>query len=1046
MSDGSTEELVRLPPEFLEFLAAAPPADTSDPDALRTTWRAWATLYAPGAPEPSPAAFESYFANADLPAAMVGWRFAGKIRRSQEVILREVEAAHEGPGDPLHIVAPPGSGKTLIGLLLALRQGHRTLALAPTATIRHQWARTAASLAAGTWGEERPTVPPGAVSEDPDALADFTALTYQMLSVVDSTNPFEHLAHRRWIDELVEAGRTEEDAREWLAELGQRNAARHRRGIRNRARTARREILREDPTRIEEALHPNARALITRLADAGVATIILDECHHLLDHWALVVHCLINTLRERGIEPQLIGLTATLPSTEDGEAYDNYTGLLREVDYELPTPAVVKEGNLAPYRSFPWFVHPTAHEMGFIRNHEKRLADLITATFDRSEGREFLTSVLQEGEGTPAQRLAQAFKTDPVIAEAASRMLHAVAPDDSLAKLFPRGSLTTADTDQQIRLLARYALSVLLPDPGRAKEWAQIKSVLVDFGYHLTDRGIRRGRDPIDAILATTEAKDHAVLDVLRLEREATAQVRGVVVCDFAVHGHRRGLGGAEGSMRAGALRCHAVLAGAEEIADMRPVLVTAQHLRVPTRDADLLATRLGQILGEPLEPAPVDGLEHVRELHPVAGSARVLAAVSRLITDGDISLIIGTRGLLGEGWDCPAVNTLIDLSAVATSASTQQLRGRTLRLDPTWPEKVAHNWTITCLLPPKVDVAAWGDLDRLERKLSMVWGLSLSGTDAIVKGSDHTISPRQGAALKDLFKEEQGASLEKLNGELVAAFPTREQTYARWRVGEEYLGQEDPAVRINPPTFNARPFRSGITLELFAAVLGGILLYGGVQGLRGYIESGGSLIMALIVSVVAAGGLAYSARKILRRMFQQIKQFALPLTTYEGATLAVAATLERRGEAPSYGRNSVQIVAEGDGRTPERYLITLMGGTEREKAAVLGAVEGLFAPITSPRFILEVGVSEMPWGSLVSRAAIRVLSWFGYRSRFFALPRALGRRREDARFFADQWALKVGRCTLHEITGPQDMAILTRARKQFGADSVEAFGTRVWA
>src|SRR5699024_3222941 len=63
-------------------------------------------------------------------------------------------------------------------------------------------------------------------------------------------------------------------------------------------------------------------------------------------------------------------------------------------------------------------------------------------------------------------------------------------------------------TDQQIRLLARYALTVLLPDPDSASEWARIKSVLVDFGYHLTDRGIRRGRDPIDAILATTVAKD----------------------------------------------------------------------------------------------------------------------------------------------------------------------------------------------------------------------------------------------------------------------------------------------------------------------------------------------------------------------------------------------------------------------------------------------------------------------------------------------------------------------------------------------------------
>src|SRR5699024_7959341 len=158
---------------------------------------------------------------------------------------------------------------------------------------------------------------------------------------------------------------------------------------------------------------PNARELITSLAEAGVATIILDECHHLLDHWALVVHCLVNKLRARGVKPLLIGLTATLPSTEDGQAYENYTRLLGEVDYELPTPAVVKEGNLAPYRSFAWFVGPTPEELEFISHHEKRLKGLIETTFRTVAGRDFLTRVLQEGDGPPAQKLAQGFKTDP---------------------------------------------------------------------------------------------------------------------------------------------------------------------------------------------------------------------------------------------------------------------------------------------------------------------------------------------------------------------------------------------------------------------------------------------------------------------------------------------------------------------------------------------------------------------------------------------------------------------------------------------------------
>ncbi|HLR57751.1 MAG TPA: DEAD/DEAH box helicase family protein [Beutenbergiaceae bacterium] len=1037
-----------LPAEFLTHLAGNARVDVSDPAALRRAWEAWATLYDPNGQEPSPEAFDAYFTRPELPTPLKSWRFAGTVRKSQQAIL---EAAREVPpdraGEGLHLVAPPGAGKTLIGLLLAMRTGHTTLALAPTATIRHQWARTARSLAAGTWGEDDPGVSHGAVSEDPHELGDLTALTYQMLSVVGADNPFEELARRRWIDELVDGGRTAADAAAWVAELEETNRKSFRRGIKRRARAIRRDVVREDPERLEEVLHPNARELIDRLADAGIGTIILDECHHLLDHWALVVHCLVNKLRARGITPQLIGLTATLPSVEDGEAYENYTRLLGEVDYELPTPAVVKEGNLAPYRSFAWFVSPTQPELEFIAHHEKRLAELIAETFRGDEGKAFLARVLQAGEGTSTQRLAEAFKTDSVVAEAACRMLSQVAPGDPLVKLFPPSAAVRPDTDQQIRLLARYALTVLLPDPGSASEWARIKSVLVDFGYHLTDRGIRRGRDPIDAILATTVAKDHAVLEVLRLERERTAQVRAVVVCDFAVHGHLRGMQAAErGEGRAGALRCHGILAAAREIADMRPVLVTAQHLRVPRGASEYLAKRLGDLLGEELAAVPVEGLPHVCEIEPAAGSARVLAAVSELMTRGEIGLIVGTRGLLGEGWDCPAVNTLIDLSAVATSASTQQLRGRTLRLDPAWREKVAHNWAITCVIEPSVDVDGLGDVDRLHRKLSMVWGLSLEGSDAVIKGAEHTLSPEHAQMLGDLTHKERKATTARLNQICADTFPARAETYRRWRVGEEYVGLAIPAARISPERRVANPFRSGITFEAFFTVVASLVGIGLYQGLNSYLRGGGSLAAGAITAVCFVALFAYLARKNLRALWQAVKQFALPLTAYKGAALAIAATLARRGEVPEFGASNIHVVAEGEAKRPEGYTVRVVGGTDAEQAAVLDTLRALFEPITSPRFVLEVGVGELGWKRPLSLIAVRVLGHFGYRSRFFGLPRALGRRRDDAQFFAAQWEKLVGPCALHEITSPEDMQILTTARKQFGGGAARVGRREVWA
>lgn len=45
-------------------------------------------------------------------------------------------------------------------------------------------------------------------------------------------------------------------------------------------------------------MHPNARAFIDGLVDRGVKIVVLDECHHLLDYWAIVLVHVLATRKE----------------------------------------------------------------------------------------------------------------------------------------------------------------------------------------------------------------------------------------------------------------------------------------------------------------------------------------------------------------------------------------------------------------------------------------------------------------------------------------------------------------------------------------------------------------------------------------------------------------------------------------------------------------------------------------------------------------------------------------------------------------------------
>ena len=64
--------------------------------------------------------------------------FTGAWRAYQARILADVDACLED--GRLHVVAAPGSGKTILGLEVMRRIGRPTLVLAPTITIRNQWA------------------------------------------------------------------------------------------------------------------------------------------------------------------------------------------------------------------------------------------------------------------------------------------------------------------------------------------------------------------------------------------------------------------------------------------------------------------------------------------------------------------------------------------------------------------------------------------------------------------------------------------------------------------------------------------------------------------------------------------------------------------------------------------------------------------------------------------------------------------------------------------------------------------------------------------
>jgi hypothetical protein len=161
---------------------------------------------------------------------------------------------------------------------------------------------------------------------------------------------------------------------------------------------------------------------------------------------------------------------------------------------------------------------------------------------------------------------------------------------------------------------------------------------------------------------------------------------------------------------------------------------------------------------------------------------------ITELFQEGVTKCLVGTRGLLGEGWDASRINVLIDLTTVTTSMSINQLRGRSFRLDKKNPEKVANNWDIVCLA--EEFSKGFDDYHRFKKKHSRLYGVCDDG--AIEKGVGHVH-----AAFTEVKPEGISETLDVFNDEMIRRARNRERTRELWRIGEPFNAEPKEAIEM---------------------------------------------------------------------------------------------------------------------------------------------------------------------------------------------------------------------------------------------------------
>jgi len=666
----------------------------------------------------------------------------------------------------LHVVAPPGSGKTILGLAWIADRDQRAVVVSPTSTIAAQWVRAAQDHLAAPLADAAPD--PDALAHGDhraDALPHILCTTYQAVSVKDRT------------------GDTDCDA----------------------------------------DLHDNVHALFERFAEAGVRTVVLDECHHLLNHWARA----IAVWMDRTPDALLLGLTATPPVDSSARERALHHDLLGPVTVEIPLPAMVRSGHLAPWQDLALLVQPTAREHAWMAGAHARFADLARTLDDPPEPLLSLRFWIQHRLEALAEGATDVGSWAEALLDAPDLLIALVRVADERGVPLPAGAWRIdemsdpPDLADEARVLDDYARGYLralrdgdndpfveapaTDDARRAADalWADMRDALAPVGYRLTRRGVQRRASELDRLLGLSAAKYDALGQILTTEQATLLdELRAVVVVDFERATSRRTLEKLDGVLDPGAGGAVSVvryLAAHDGLDDLDAVMVSGSNL---VCDPDIAETIVDALARE----AAMQGwsietrVEHRDGLCRIVGrgadwrSSHYTLLVTRLFEQGVFRCIVGTRGLLGEGWNTRTANVLVDLTSVSAFVSTNQVRGRCLRIDPDRPDKVSNLWDVVAIAPT-LD-RGFADFDRFVRKHGHVFGVADDG--AIEQGVGH-VHP----AFSHVAPQHLAARIPTVNADMLARAGDRDAARDAWAIGADWADEtvSSVEVRVDPGT-----------------------------------------------------------------------------------------------------------------------------------------------------------------------------------------------------------------------------------------------------
>lgn len=866
-------------------------------------------------------------------------KFKYSWRKYQQRVLDELQ--DHITDRHLHIIAPPGSGKTVLGLEVAIRINKPTLILAPTIAIRNQWIQRFCVLFLQT------NLTPDWISRDIRNPKFMTVVTYQGL----------HAACNNWRIDEEEIERQEEEAEESNGNDGTAN--------------------------------PNLDTIVNGLKAQKTKTIVVDEAHHLKNEWWQT----LTKVKEK-LDPVIVGLTATPPYDVTATEWQRYIDLNGPVDTEISVPELIMEGDLCPHQDYVYFTFPSEKENQSIVNFRQNIEKLYREI--RSD--ETIIQAIEQHPiwQNPTEHLDWIYNNLSYYS-ACLIFLHANDKDIPETHLEVIGDkkfeIPQLDYEWMETLLDFY----LYKEKEHFKAFEEHQKTLENrqrrYGA-IERRQINFSHNKrVTGFLTSSISKLNGIKEIVDFEYQNLGNnLRLVILSDFIrkefyVNGPDNNLE----LNRIGVIPIFEKLRR-ENTENKKIAVLTGSIIIIPVSAYPAFEAKAAKygITQISSNPVPYDShyilINHTEQLKHV-----IVHIVTQIFQLGEIEVLIGTKSLLGEGWDAPAINSLILASFVGSFVLSNQMRGRAIRTQKENIDKTGNIWHLVCIDP--TSPTGGDDFDLLKRRFRSFVGVSFREEPSIENGMGRLNLP------ENIHHKEEA---EKKNLEMFTLARDRESLKQRWN--KALATGVNLVEEIKIPFLEEREYKAvksmylNKTIQNLLATLGSGFLGFGLESLQGLGRVARKIKttqdLYIFLAILGTFGIAFFGRQTYKTLKLYLKYRDISKDIHQIGDALLNSLIKAGAIRTDNSKLKVETSVDHWGAV----YCHLEGGTTFDKSTFINALQEIIAPIDNPRYVI------------IRKNRFML---FVKQKDYHSVPQILGRNKHLAEHFQSQWERFVGACDL---------------------------------